>query len=56
MTPGVPVDTAKEPLAIPPLHAPRGVAVQPGSRGWSGGTMELSAQLDTTMSADATCC
>jgi hypothetical protein len=44
---------SKEPLAIPPLHAPRGVAVRPGSRGWSDGSMELSAQLDTTLSADA---
>lgn len=43
----------KEPLAIPSLSAPRGVAVRPGGRGWSENSMELSAQLDTTMSANA---
>jgi hypothetical protein len=50
------METVKErgaPLQIPTLHAPRGVAVRPGSRGWSNDSMELSAQLDTTLSADA---
>jgi hypothetical protein len=48
-----PTARSNEPLAIPPLHAPRGVAVRPGSRGWSNDAMELSAQLDTTISTDA---
>jgi hypothetical protein len=48
-----PTARSKEPLAIPSLFAPRGVAVRPGSRGWSDGSIELSAQLDTTMSTDA---
>jgi hypothetical protein len=48
-----PTARSKEPLTIPPLHAPRGVAVQPKGHSWSGTSMELSAQLDTTMSADA---
>jgi hypothetical protein len=43
----------KEPLTIPPLSAPRGVSVQPSGHSWFEDRMELSAQLDTTMSASA---